>query len=278
MTWDQWLHWAHLKLKKSISPKRDAEIILSQITKKSRTQLLAFGESLLKYETIIQLRSLIYRRSKGEPIAYLVGSKEFWSLNLKVAPGTFIPRPDTECLVRHVFDLLKVSHLNVLDLGTGVGTIALALASERPNWKITGVDCQKQALFLAHSNKLLLDFKNVKFIYGNWFKYLIGKKFNLIVSNPPYIDKNDPCLQSIDMIFEPQNTLVSQQKGLKDLTVICKYSTQHLRQNGWLVLEHGWNQGNYIRTLFLKYGFTHIHTIRDYHHYERVTYGKWKSY
>lgn len=278
MTWDQWLHWAHLKLKKSISPKRDAEIILSQITKKSRTQLLAFGESLLKYETIIQLRSLIYRRSKGEPIAYLVGSKEFWSLNLKVAPGTFIPRPDTECLVRHVFDLLKVSHLNVLDLGTGVGTIALALASERPNWKITGVDCQKQALFLAHSNKLLLDFKNVKFIYGNWFKYLIGKKFNLIVSNPPYIDKNDPCLQSIDMIFEPQNTLVSQQKGLKDLTVICKYSTQHLRQNGWLVLEHGWNQGNYIRALFLKYGFTHIHTIRDYHHYERVTYGKWKSH
>lgn len=278
MTWDQWLHWAHLKLKKSISPKRDAEIILSQITKKSRTQLLAFGESLLKYETIIQLRSLIYRRSKGEPIAYLVGSKEFWSLNLKVAPGTFIPRPDTECLVRHVFDLLQVSHLNVLDLGTGVGTIALALASERPNWKITGVDCQKQALFLAHSNKLLLDFKNVKFIYGNWFKYLIGKKFNLIVSNPPYIDKNDPCLQSIDMIFEPQNTLVSQQKGLKDLTVICKYSTQHLRQNGWLVLEHGWNQGNYIRALFLKYGFTHIHTIRDYHHYERVTYGKWKSH
>ncbi|URJ24758.1 peptide chain release factor N(5)-glutamine methyltransferase [Candidatus Blochmanniella camponoti] len=278
MTWDQWLHWANLKLKKSISPKRDAEIILGQVTKKSRTQLLAFGESLLEYDTIIQLRSLIYRRKKGEPIAYLVGSKEFWSLDLKVSPGTFIPRPDTECLVKHVFDLLKVSHLNVLDLGTGVGTIALALASERPNWNITGIDCQKKALFLAHKNKLLLNFKNVKFIYGNWFKYLRKKKFNLIVSNPPYIDKNDSCLQSRDMVFEPKNALVSEQKGLEDLTVICKHSTQHLRQNGWLVLEHGWNQGNYMRTLFFKFGFTHIHTIRDYHNYERVTYGKWKSH
>ncbi|URJ23685.1 peptide chain release factor N(5)-glutamine methyltransferase [Blochmannia endosymbiont of Camponotus sp.] len=278
MTWDQWLNWANLKLKKSISSKRDAEIILSQVTKKSRTQLLGFGESLLEYDTIIQLRSLIYRRKKGEPIAYLVGSKEFWSLDLKVSPGTFIPRPDTECLVRHVFNLLKVSHLNVLDLGTGVGTIALALASERPNWNITGIDCQKQALFLAHRNKLLLNFKNVKFIYGNWFKYLRKKKFNLIVSNPPYIDKNDSCLQSSDMFFEPKNALVSEQEGLEDLTIICKYSTQHLRQNGWLVLEHGWNQGNYMRTLFFKFGFTHIHTIRDYHHYERVTYGKWKSH
>ncbi|WP_159715482.1 peptide chain release factor N(5)-glutamine methyltransferase [Blochmannia endosymbiont of Camponotus nipponensis] len=278
MTWDQWLFWASLKLKKSMSPKRDAEIILGQVTRKSRAQLLAFGESLLEHDTIIQLESLIHRRKKGEPIAYLIGSKEFWSLNLKVSPGVFIPRPDTECLIQHVLDLLKVSHLDVLDLGSGIGTIALALASERPNWSITGVDCQKQALWLALKNQRLFNFKNIKFVYGDWFKYLIGNKFNLIVSNPPYIDENDSCLQSNDMIFEPKNALVSKESGLADLKIICKYSIQHLHCNGWLALEHGWNQGNYIRTLFCRFGFTHIHTIRDYHYYERVTYGKWRSH
>ncbi|WHL24776.1 MAG: peptide chain release factor N(5)-glutamine methyltransferase [Candidatus Blochmannia vicinus] len=279
MTWDQWLYWASLNLKKSISPKRDAEIILEKVINKPRAQLLAFGETLLKYDTIIQLKSLIDRRKKGEPIAYIIGSKEFWSLNFKVAPGVFIPRSDTECLVQHVLDLLYTpTRLNVLDLGTGVGTIALALSSERPNWSITGVDCQKQALFIACQNKIFLNLKNVKFIYGNWFKYLVRKKFNLIVSNPPYIAKHDSCLQIRDMNFEPKHALISGQSGLSDLTIICKLSTQHLHQNGWLFLEHGWNQGRYMRTLFYKFGFTHIHTIRDYHHYERVTYGQWISH
>ncbi|URJ30036.1 peptide chain release factor N(5)-glutamine methyltransferase [Blochmannia endosymbiont of Camponotus sp.] len=278
MTWEQWLYWASLNLKRSISPKRDAEIILSKVTNKSRAQLLAFGETLLKYDTIIQLKSLIYRRKKGEPIAYIIGSKEFWSLNFKVVPGVFIPRSDTECLVEHALNLLYKPRLNVLDLGTGVGTIALALSSERPNWNITGVDCQNRALLIARQNKISFNLKNVKFLYGNWFKHLVGKKFNLIVSNPPYIDKHDSCLQISDMNFEPKNALISGQSGLADLTVICKLSTRHLHQNGWLFLEHGWNQGRYMRALFYKFGFTHIHTIRDYHNYERVTFGTWISH
>lgn len=275
MTWDQWLYWASLNLKKSTSPRRDAEIILEKVTNKPRAQLLAFGETLLTYDTATQLKSLIYRRKKGEPIAYIIGSKEFWSLNFKVTPGVFIPRPDTECLVEHVLGLLYTPKLSVLDLGTGIGTIALALSSERPNWNITGVDCQQQALVIARKNKVLLNLKNVGFIYGNWFKYLVRKKFDLIVSNPPYIAKHDSCLKIKDMNFEPKNALISGQSGLADLTTICKLSTQHLYQNGWLFLEHGWNQGKYMRTLFYKFGFTHIHTVRDYQHYERVTYGKW---
>ncbi|URJ33019.1 peptide chain release factor N(5)-glutamine methyltransferase [Candidatus Blochmannia vicinus] len=278
MTWDQWLYWASLNLNKSMSPKRDAEIILEKVTNKSRAQLLAFGETLLKNDAIIQLKSLISRRKKGEPIAYIIGSKEFWSLDFKVAPGVFIPRSDTECLVKNVLDLLYKPRLNVLDLGTGVGTIALALSSERPNWSITGVDCQRQALAIACQNKIFLNLKNVKFMYGNWFRHLAGEKFNLIVSNPPYIDKHDPCLRISDMNFEPKNALISRKSGLEDLTVICKLSSQHLHQNGWLFLEHGWDQGKYIRTLFYKFGFDHIHTIRDYYHYERVTFGTWISH
>lgn len=275
MTWDQWLHWASSKLKKSTSPRRDAEIILSKIIHKSRVQLLAFGDTLLNNDTIKKLESLINRRIKGEPVAYLVGEKEFWSLKLKISSGVFIPRPDTECLVEQALNIPFASHhLNVLDLGTGIGAIALAIASERPYWNITGIDIQKQALTLAQKNQNLFKFKNIKFIYGNWFRYLKNEKFNLIISNPPYIDINDIYLLIKDMTFEPKTALISNNTGLADLTIICQYSVKHLYPHGWLFLEHGWNQGKYIRKLFYKFGFTNIHTICDYHNCERITYGQ----
>lgn len=276
MTWQQWLNWAYLELKKSFSPQIDAEIILRKVVNQSRTKLLAFGETKLKNNQIMQLNALIYRRKQGEPIAYLIGSKEFWSLNFKVSTGAFIPRPDTECLIEQVLNLFSVNtYLKVLDLGTGVGTIALSIASERPNWKIIGVDYQKQALKLAHKNKSFLRLNNVQIFYGNWFKSL-KKKFDIIVSNPPYIGKHDKCWLIDDMKFEPKNALLSDQSGLQDLILICRNSINHLYPKGWLFLEHAWNQGNIIRSLFKEVGFHHIQTILDYNHFERITYGQWK--
>lgn len=278
ITWDTWLNWICSKISGSFVSKRDAEILLMQVTNKSRAQLLAFGDTILENKQIIQLNALINRRKKGEPIAYLIGSKEFWSLNFKVALGTFIPRPDTECLVEQVLNLLSVTNLKVLDLGTGVGTIALSLASERPTWYITGIDKQKKALILARQNKSLFNINNnVNFIYGNWFKYLKGKKFHLIVSNPPYISKYDLHGLARDINFEPKNALISKNMGLSDLSIICKNSINYLYPNGWLFLEHGWNQGKYIRNLFQKNGFKNVYTIFDYCYHERVTYGQWNS-
>lgn len=274
MTWNEWLYWASLQLKTSNSSRRDAEIILENITNKSRLQILTCGHTLLNLNEIIQLGLLIARRMKGEPIAYLIEEKEFWSLKFQVSSGVFIPRPDTECLVAQVLYLLSTSHLNVLDLGTGIGTIALALASERPYWSITGVDLHKKALILAKKNKNLFNFKNIQFKYGNWFKHLKKVKFNLIVSNPPYIDIRDKSLFVKDMTFEPKKSLISNNAGLADLTIICQNSIQYLYPKGWLVLEHGWNQGKYVRKLLHHCNFINVHTIRDYHNYERVTYGQ----
>lgn len=275
MNWSQWINWAKLILKNSASARRDAELILSKTINKSRIQLLTFGETLLDHNVIIKLESLILRRLMGEPVAYLIREKEFWSLNFKISPGVFIPRPDTECLIEQVLRLIPITtRLNVLDLGTGIGTIALTLASERPYWNIIGLDLQKKSLNLARKNQYLFNLKNTKFIYGNWFKYLKEKNFNLIVSNPPYICMNDTQSFTHDLMFEPQQALISNNSGLADLTTICRHSAQYLSPKGWLVLEHGWNQGKYLRKLFCKFGFTQIHTARDYHDYERVTYGQ----
>lgn len=274
MNWNQWLNWANLKLKKSLFVQRDAEILLGKIVNQSRTQLLAFGETVLTYHQVMQLNSLIERRKLGEPFAYLIGSQEFWSLDFQLSPGVFIPRPDTECLVECILKLFSKPDLKVLDLGTGIGTIALSIASERPNWNITGIDQQKQALALAYKNKLLFKIKNVEFYSGNWFRYLAGQKFNLIVSNPPYISKYDACWLTHDMHFEPKSALLSKKFGLQDLQIICQNAINHLYTNGWLFLEHGWDQGSSVRSLFKKSGFNYIQTVRDYNNHERVTYGQ----
>ncbi|ADV33746.1 protein methyltransferase HemK [Candidatus Blochmanniella vafra str. BVAF] len=278
ITWNKWLNLACLKLKHSLSPKLDAELLLQKVTRKSKIQLLTFGETNLSFKQIQTLQLLINRRSQGEPIAHIIGVKEFWSLNFKVSPGVFIPRPDTECLIEQILNLnFNSDNVEILDLGTGVGTIALTLASERPSWNITGIEQQKQALSLAHKNKLLLDCKNVNFIYGNWFKYLKNsKKFDLIVSNPPYINKKDLHWLSKDVYFEPRNALISKNSGLSDLMIICQYSKYYLCPSGWIFLEHGWNQGKQVRNLLSKQQFINICTKFDYNNCERITCGQWK--
>ncbi|MCR3755794.1 MAG: protein-(glutamine-N(5)) methyltransferase [Sodalis sp. Psp] len=259
----------------SPSAKRDAEILLEKVTSVARTRLLSFGETVLSTVQCTQLEVLLQRREQGEPVAYLTGECEFWSLRLRVSADTLIPRPDTECVVRQALDLLPAVQSDVLDLGTGTGSIALALASERPAWRITGVDRQPGAVVLASDNAAQLGIKNVQFLDGDWFEPLQAKRYNLIVSNPPYIEANDPHLLQGDVRFEPRSALVSGEDGLMDLMTICRQADVHLLPGGWLILEHGWQQGDTVRALLANAGFSHIATLRDYGYNERVSQGQW---
>ncbi len=273
----QWLDGASRRLSASESPKRDAEILLGFVTGRPRTWLLAFGETPLTAGQLSRLAALLDRRAAGEPIAYLVGEREFWSLRLKVSPATLIPRPDTECLVEQALALVGAAPAEVLDLGAGTGAIALALASERPQWRVTGVDVQPEAVALARENARCLGLTNVGFDAGSWFKSLQGKRYTLIVSNPPYIDVDDPHLGQGDVRFEPRSALVAPAAGLADLITIIGEAAGHLQAGGWLVVEHGWRQGEPVRALLSQAGFARIDTRKDYGGNERVSMGQWPA-
>ncbi|MFB6421958.1 MAG: peptide chain release factor N(5)-glutamine methyltransferase [Candidatus Malihini olakiniferum] len=278
MDYQTWVSVAAQKLKNSKSPKRDAEILLEHITGKSRIHLLAFGETLLDDMQLQCLSILLDHRINGEPVAYLIGECEFWSLPLLVSPATLIPRPDTECLVEQA--LLYMAPLitpSVLDLGTGTGAISLALASERPDCQVTGIDLHPEAVALAQRNGALLRVSNVRFLQGSWFAPVVEMRFSLIVSNPPYIDADDIHLREGDVRFEPLTALVSADGGLADLRWIIKHAPQHLNENSCLLLEHGCLQGELVRQLLCQRGFYQVKTFRDYGGNERVTSGQWHA-
>ncbi|CAI1509368.1 Release factor glutamine methyltransferase [Serratia quinivorans] len=275
MDYQSWLKAAVARLTQSDSARRDAEILLGFVTGRARTFLMAFGETLLTQQQQEQLERLLARRERGEPVAYLIGEREFWSLPLSVSPATLIPRPDTECLVELALERLPSSSCNILDLGTGTGAIALALASERPDCTVTGVDLQPEAVALAQHNAQKLAIGNAQFLQGSWFAPVTGQTFALIASNPPYIDAADPHLAQGDVRFEPSSALVSQQHGLADLSVIVQQAPQYLQPQGWLLLEHGWQQGESVRALLQAAGFISIATRRDYGDNDRVTFGQW---
>ncbi|MCG5130102.1 peptide chain release factor N(5)-glutamine methyltransferase [Enterobacter mori] len=275
MDFQRWLREAVGELSESESPKRDAEILLEHVTGKARTYLLAFGETLLTAEQEAQLAALLARRKTGEPVAHLVGEREFWSLPLYVSAATLIPRPDTECLVEQALARLPTAACSILDLGTGTGAIALALATERPDCSVTAVDVMPDAVTLAQRNVERLGLGNVTVLQSSWFSALENCLFALIVSNPPYIDENDPHLEQGDVRFEPLTALVAANEGLAELDHIVTTSRQHLLSGGWLLVEHGWTQGNAVRALFTNAGYRAVATCRDYGGNERLTLGQW---
>lgn len=275
MNYEQWLRQAALQLIESDSPKRDAEILLGHVTQCARTYLMAFNETLLSQDELTQLSQLLTRRIKGEPIAYLVGEREFWSLPLKVSPATLIPRPDTECLVEQALEKLPTEPITILDLGTGTGAIALAMASERPDCHIIGVDFQAEAVALAQENATRLALNNTEFMESCWFSSLSGYQFGMIISNPPYIDENDEHIHQGDVRFEPLTALVAGNNGFADIEIIIETARQFLTDKGWVLLEHGWQQGEGVRKIFTDKGYCCVETFRDYGGNERVTVGRW---
>ncbi|QXB22385.1 peptide chain release factor N(5)-glutamine methyltransferase [Lelliottia amnigena] len=274
MDFQHWLRVAIGELSESESPRRDAEILLEHVTGKARTFILAFGETALTADQHAQLSALLSRRKAGEPVAHLTGEREFWSLPLYVSAATLIPRPDTECLVEHALARLPATACRILDLGTGTGAIALALASERPDCQVTAVDVMPDAVALALRNVARLGFNNVKIQQSSWFDALVGHQFDMIVSNPPYIDECDPHLSQGDVRFEPLTALVAAEEGLADIAHIVTVSRQYLTAGGWLLIEHGWTQAEAVHALFTQAGYERVETCQDYGGNDRLTLGK----
>ncbi|EME1931084.1 peptide chain release factor N(5)-glutamine methyltransferase [Cronobacter sakazakii] len=277
MEYQQWLKQAIERLTASESPRRDAEILLAFVTGRTRTFILAFGETALTDDEHARLDALLARRAAGEPVAYLIGQREFWSLPLEVSPATLIPRPDTECLVEQALARLPATPCRILDLGTGTGAIALVLASERPDCHVTALDVIPEAVALAKRNAQRLGIDNVTVLQSHWFSALTDARFSLIVSNPPYIDGDDPHLSQGDVRFEPKSALVADNAGLADLETLVTEARRFLEDNGWLMLEHGWQQGEAVRELFTRAGYQAVETCRDYGGNERLTLGHYRD-
>lgn len=258
----------------SESARADAEILLAHCLQKSRTYLYTWPEKVVDSSTEATFQQLLAERLRGVPIAHLTGQREFWTLNLKVTSDTLIPRPETELLVETVLAVGSTA-THFLDLGTGTGAIALALASERPDAQITACDFAVAALAVATENAHTHHLHNVQFIQSDWFSALPQQRFEVIVSNPPYIETTDPHLTQGDVRFEPRSALTSGQDGLDDIRHIITTAPQWLVNGGWLLLEHGYNQGQAVTTLLQATGFTQVRCLPDLSGNDRVSLGQW---
>lgn len=267
------LSWAVLQLKMFDTAKLDAEVLLAETVQQNRTWLKTWSDKALTPEQMLAFEEKVERRRNGEPVAYIVGRQDFWTLSLKVTPATLIPRPETEHLVE--LALTKVapqgSH-RVVDLGTGTGAIALAVASERPEAQVWAMDLSADALVVAEYNRQKYRLDNVTCHQGHWLRDWQGEPFDLIMSNPPYIDQDDPHLQ--DLTFEPTSALVAAEQGLSDIKEITQQATTHLTPLGWLMFEHGYEQGPKVRAILQNHGFVHVETLSDYSGHDRVTCGQ----
>lgn len=259
------------------SPSRDIEILLGHCLGKPRTWLYTWPENAVADADVQRFEALRKRRCQGEPVAYLIGEREFWSLKLRVNPSTLIPRPDTEALVEWALQLNLPGDSRLADLGTGTGAIALALASERPHWAVIGVDASEEAVALAQVNAGANNLSRVQFQVSDWFSSLASRRFHLLVSNPPYIEARDCHLSRGDVRFEPRSALVAADQGLADLAHIVERAPDYLESGGWLLLEHGFEQGAAVRGLLQQRGFAAIETRTDLGGQERVSGGCWHA-
>lgn len=253
------------------SARRDSEILLCHCLSKPRSWLYTWPEREVLPPEAEHFQQLLAERRRGQPVAYLVGQREFWSLSLMVNQHTLIPRPETETLVSWALELGLPAQARVLDLGTGSGAIALALASERPLWQVQGVDASEDALFVARRNAAQLGLGRVNFIQSDWYSAVAGQKYHLLAANPPYIDPSDSHLQRGDLRFEPRSALVASQAGMADLIALVEGASLQLHPGGWLLLEHGFDQGEAVRGLLQRAGFIDITTRCDLAGQERIT-------
>lgn len=255
--------------------RRDAELLLAAAWNLSRGTLLARGGEAVPEDVAARFTSWCARRAAGEPVAYLLGQREFWSLTFAVSPAVLVPRPETELLVERVLDRLAPTAVDVADLGTGSGAIAIALAHERPGWRVLGTDVSDDALAVARRNGARLVADRVEWRAGDWFTALESRRFDALVSNPPYIEEHDPVLGGDGLRHEPRGALTPGGDGFAALATLINEAPAHLRPGGWLFLEHGATQGAALRDALVARGFTHVTSHRDLAGHERVTEGKW---
>jgi release factor glutamine methyltransferase len=268
-------HFSQQLAVNSDSAKLDVELLLARSLGKDRTYLFTWSDKLVTEKEQLIFNELFSRRLKGEPIAYILGQQAFWDLELKTAEHTLIPRADTETLIEWVLELADSlpKQSRVIDLGTGTGAIALSLANEFKCWDVQGVDLIPQAVELAQHNAKLNKLERVRFFQSSWFDHVEGK-FDLIVSNPPYIDPDDEHLALGDVRFEPRSALVAENKGLADLELIADHSRRYLLEGGWLLMEHGYDQQDAVQKLLITLGYQQVSTRIDLGGNPRITGGQ----
>jgi release factor glutamine methyltransferase len=254
----------------ALGDRLEAELLLGHVLGVNRAWFFAHSDDALDAADAERFDALVHRRVHGEPVAYITGTRDFWSMTLEVTAATLIPRPETERLVELALERLPRDG-SVVDLGTGSGAIALAIATERPDASVSAVDASVAALEVARRNAGRLGLQRVTFVVGDWLAPLGKARFDVVVSNPPYIEEGDVHLTQGDLRFEPASALASGDDGLDDIRRIAGSAAVHLKPGGWLLLEHGWNQGAAVREVLLRAGFTEPFTAQDLEGRDRVS-------
>jgi release factor glutamine methyltransferase len=254
------------------TPDLDAELLLVHAFGTRRSRLRSHPEDTASEEQYQRYLALIERRAKGEPLAYIVGRKDFWSLRLAVTPAVLVPRPETELLVERALALGPREFGRAVDLGTGSGAIALSLASERPGWEVAATDVSEEALAVARGNAESLDLRRVQFLHGSWFEPLAGRTFDVIVSNPPYVAADDPAMQDVALRHEPYGALTpGGADAMASLRAIIASAPDYLERDGWLLLEHGAGQAAQVASELVARGLRHVRSHHDLAGHQRVT-------
>lgn len=254
---------------------REVEVLLAHALGRDRAWLYAHADDALPVEQAIEFHRLLTRRAAGEPVAYLTGRREFWSLDIAVTPDVLIPRPETELLVELTLQKIpQGEEVEIADLGTGSGAVALALARERARARVLASDASAAALAVARHNAQRLGIGNVEFVESDWFAALGERRFDIVVSNPPYIAKNDAHLGQGDLRFEPRAALASGADGLDAIRVLIRDAPVHLKPGGWLLVEHGFEQGAIARELLTDAGYADVFSARDLEERDRVSGGR----